>query len=888
MRERLLGSIARLSLARPYAVLGAGVLLSVAGALLLPRLEVSASRFALIAPSEARERARTEAFERAFGRRADLVAAVTGDPEASRAALDELAARLAELPEADGVLHRVGPEAYRQSEVLFLPLEDLEGLSALGARSGDPRVAAIVEEARRGLAGETTETLDTLEEAPDVGPGALRMLTRTLEELAAWLRDPSRDRVALVAAPPPAYPLDEEGYLVSDDGRTRYLFFTPREVTDRHDYVAPLTRRARAIGAEVAREHGVEVAFTGYPAIAADEIDAIRNGTLVTGLLAAALVMLLFALWFRSVGSILVAGAPLAMGMLWAFGVVALTVGEVNLLTQVAAPVFAGLGIDFAIHLLAAYDRGLRDGATHDEATIEALTSAGKGILTGGLTTATAFGALWLAEYDAFAQLGLTASVGLVLVMLAVLALTPALLTIGARRDWAWLQIGGSERPPLALSRRWVERLTRAASSRPKLSLALGLALTALLLPFAGRIGFDPDVEALMPSDAESIVAGRRMIEGSPFSNEHLGVRVDDEASLRRITARLEAQPSVGRVESAAVWTPDRLEAKLALLEEVRARPPRPAIDDPPPLGPTLGALATEAQGAARELSATSAAAAEPLEDLAEAARDAQRALADAPGGRVAGFDHALAEGAARWRRALEVEPAPIALEDLPVALRRRLADGEGGFAVYAFPRGDVFEEGALERFNREVRDVAPGAVGYPVQFAAFLDRMRASLSRASLLALALVVVLLVADFRRARDAAVALVPVVLGAAWLAGALGLLGVDANLANVAAVPLILGIGVDDGVHLVHRWRERGALRPALRSLWGALVLTTLTTMAGFGTLGLAPHRGMRSFALVMTLGAALCLIATLVVLPALLSLLQGRSDKSSTQPTSGIH
>lgn len=866
MRERLLKRLAKLAVERPAAVLVAAGVISLVAVALLPRLHVMASRFALIAP-EGDERARTEAFEASFGRRADLVAAVEGEPEASRAAADALALRLAEHQQIAQVLHRV--ELEPAQELYWLEPAQIEALASLPP---DATAASIASAARRGLSGETEATLDTLDEeggAPALDRSALPLLTATLRELAAWLREPDRERLALLAPASPALPVDAEGYLRSDDGRTLYLFASPREATDRYEYVAPLTREARAISAEIADAHGVTIAFTGYPAIAADEIDAIRNGSFVTGLVAALLVMGLFAFGFRSPGGVIVAGAPLAVGILWAFGAIAIAVGELNLLTQVAAPVFVGLGIDFAIHLLAAYDGARRAGQRHAPAIEAAMLGAGKGILSGGLTTAAAFGSLGLAEYRAFAQLGVAASIGLLLVMAAVLTITPALLTIGEHRAWPWLQVGGAGRPPLALSQRWIDRLTGAVVERPWRGLGLAVALCALAgaAVFLRPLGFDADVEALMPHDAESIVAGRRMVEGSGFSNEHLGARVSSLEEARTLAARLDAQPTVGRVESAAALLPPGLEARRAAIDAARGATPAPA-PDAEPLDEALQGLAVEARRTARELRTTSAEAAAPLRELAEAAEDARAALEGSDRSRVADFDAALSARASRAHEGLAAEPRPPSVDDLPPSLRARLVS-DAGFAVYAYPEGDVFE--ALDAFNAEVREVAPEAVGYPVQFASFLSRMQQSLSRASLVALALVLVILWADFRRLSDALLSLVPVALGLLWLWGLAAAFGIDPNLANVAALPLIVGIGVDDGVHLLHRTREHGAVRPALASVWAALVLTTATTIAGFGTIGLAPHRGMQSFALVMVLGASGCLFATLVVLPALLRL-----------------
>ncbi|MGE3632359.1 MAG: MMPL family transporter, partial [Sandaracinaceae bacterium] len=486
-------------------------------------------------------------------------------------------------------------------------------------------------------------------------------------------------------------------------------------------------------------------------------------------------------------------------------------------------------------------------------------------------TSACAFAALALTEYDAFAQLGAIASIGLLLVLLAILLLCPALLTLAERSGGRWLRIEGDDAPSAALA-----RLTDAVHDRPWLALGLAAIATIALALVARPIAFDADVEALMPREAESARVSRRLRADPSWSNESLAALAEDRDAVARLDAELRALPSVGRVESAALLLEDaELDTKLAILRDARERPDAPAGAPPGPIADELAGLASAAHEVAHDLSATAPSAAAPLRELAEAASRARADLSEADPRRVTAFEHALGERLAHLSLVLRETPRPLSIRDLPGQLRSRLVDGEGRYWVYAYPARDLFAPGELERFDDEVRSVAPDAVGYPLQLEAFLERTKQSAFHASGVALAVVLVLLWLDFRRVTDALLAILPVAVAVGWLYAILGALGVAANLANLAAVPIILGIGVDDGVHLVHRTRELGDPRAAQRSVGGALVLTTLTTIAGFGTIGLAAHRGMQGFALVMSLGSALALLATLVVLPAILALIHRR-------------
>ena len=881
MRERLLAGVAALAVAHPFAVLAVAVAGAGVSVALTPRLEISTSRFELLEPDR----------ENDLRERSDLIVAIgTSDADEGRRVADELARRLSsELPGARHVLHRIDPELFRGRVLLFADLEDLEAILGSLARGGSASVEADLAEADRRFAVDEEVTLDSLERDPaPTAPGDVHPLLRFLDELGRWLDDERRGAIPF-AEPRRDLSLDDAGYFVSDDGRTRYVFVERRTTSDRYAIVAPMVERARAIASRISREHpGARIRFTGYPAVAVDEVDAIRRGSVWTGALAFVLVIVIFAYAFRSRAAIVVATIPLALGIAWALGMIVLVVGRLNLLTQAAAPVFAGLGIDFAIHLIAAYERERGDQKPHAVAIARALCGPGKGVVTGALTTSAAFLALTTVGFRAVAELGVVAGAGLALVLALVLFVTPALLTLGERYGSAWLRIAGG--PPRAedASAKAATRFATFVTRTPRTTLVVAAMVTfgcALGIP---RVRFDAHIEALLPADAESVVAGAEMTRRSSFSNEYLATTVGSIEEARRLGARLAALPRVGRVESLADLLPDRQAEHIALVEAV-GHPAPPATPSAPSdverVRALLARLARDVSATATEVERAGATAtAADLREVVSRTSAIRRRLSE-PGARqrLHAFDAALRERASHLRDEL-ASIRPMTLDDLPRALVdrlvRRSADGSRRYAVYVYPEGDLFAEGALGAFVRDVRAVDSSFTGRPRALDSFLHAMARDLRTASLLAIVLVAILLWLDFRRGREVMLALVPIALGAVWLVGIAGWTGIAANMANVAALPLIIGIGVDDGVHLLHFRRLDRNTAAALARAFAVVVLTTATTVAGFGTLGLAAHRGMRSFALVLVIGSTACLLATLFVLPALIELFQERADRAN--------
>jgi predicted RND superfamily exporter protein len=198
-------------------------------------------------------------------------------------------------------------------------------------------------------------------------------------------------------------------------------------------------------------------------------------------------------------------------------------------------------------------------------------------------------------------------------------------------------------------------------------------------------------------------------------------------------------------------------------------------------------------------------------------------------------------------------------------------ASREGRFAVYAYPRGDIWDPTTRDAFLAAMaahdRDGSRGLTGMPVLGRFMIDLSLRAMRRASLLAAMVVVLLVALDLRRWQLTLAALLPMVAGGGLLLVAMRWLGLAWNPLDVMALPVVIGYGVDNGVHLVHRFvAERGDLTRTLAGTGRGVLLSTATTLAGFAPLTFTAHQGFASFAQVLALGVAASLVASLLVLP----------------------
>jgi predicted RND superfamily exporter protein len=167
---------------------------------------------------------------------------------------------------------------------------------------------------------------------------------------------------------------------------------------------------------------------------------------------------------------------------------------------------------------------------------------------------------------------------------------------------------------------------------------------------------------------------------------------------------------------------------------------------------------------------------------------------------------------------------------------------------------------------------VDENATGTPVQFYEYETLMKDSYIQAAWYSLIAIAIMVLVHFRSPTAVILSLLPVGIGTLWLVGLMGLFDISFNLANIMTLPLVIGIGVTNGVQILNRFAEERTPNILARSTGKAVLVSGLTAIAGFGSLMLAKHRGIQSLGCVMAVGIAACMIAGLTFLPAVLNLL----------------
>jgi predicted RND superfamily exporter protein len=218
-----------------------------------------------------------------------------------------------------------------------------------------------------------------------------------------------------------------------------------------------------------------------------------------------------------------------------------------------------------------------------------------------------------------------------------------------------------------------------------------------------------------------------------------------------------------------------------------------------------------------------------------------------------------------------------LTLENLPATIVDRYANrSRNMFLVTTLPTENIWTDVSfLDEFTTDMETVSERSTGMPPVFKALIEYVGRDGRRAAILTLIVVFVLLTLDFRNPGYALMAMIPLAAGVFWMVGFMALIGSMLTVVNVMSIPLILGIGIDDGVHIVHRWRREGhgSARIIYAHTGKAILLTSLTTMIAFFSMVFSLYRGYASLGYALVIGVGACFLTSVILLPGIIGLIE---------------
>jgi hypothetical protein len=763
---------------------------------------------------------------------------------------DMLAERLQALPQIQYVEHRIdtsGPffSFFRRNQTLFLPADRIPELAA-----------KLTDTAIRERVGENLRQL--------TGPSSF-LLKQVLEQ-DPFLLSPLLIEAVLKSRGPIRFDL-QGGYYLSKDGTALLLITKPvgpaQDLAFDKELLAGVkaaVRQAEAAYAEELREAGLgsgdgapaaaipEVSYGGKYVIALEDSELIKQDMSLIGPVSLVVILLLYYFCYRRFGAILYSSVPLVVGQFLTLAVAYIFLRNLNSATTGFSAMLMGLGTDFTIVMYARYVEERVRGRSLAEALRLMMGASAFGVFTGAITSAGTFYAMCVTEYQGLKDFGFLVGSGILLCLVAILFLLPAMI--------AWNE-GRPRRhdvvQKLYLHSFGLQELIAWSARHPWPVVAGSLLLTLVTGYHAWNVEFSDSVQDLRSPHNRGLMVqeeiGRRF--GATFNPMMVVCRAPDVDTLmlknRAVNRLLEGFRADGTIlgyESITSYLPPRDEQEAV-----------------------IRALKDGARG--------------PF-NLKRIERTFRAALRE-NGFREEIYDDTLAALPATLR-----PERPITVEDLEAAGLDRFVgryvrrDGDGGYrsVTYLFPADPRARRepppALLKALDRPREGIE--ITGVNIASTEMRNIFRRDAWLAVYLGLALVTVLLWLDFRSVRLTVLANVQVLTGVVWMLGAMHLLGIKMNFVNAFVTCMILGVGIDYGIHIIHRIAQEGLSNPTgLLETGKAVVMAALTNVAGFGAVGfISNYPGLASMGKVCVLGSITCLITALTTLPALLILTRGRA------------
>jgi hopanoid biosynthesis associated RND transporter like protein HpnN len=898
---RPLRALVRIACARPVTtVLIAVVLAALSVAYALNSLTFATSTRALLPPGRPYVERYTQ-YDREFGD-LDSIAIVVEAPSLPEATL--YANRLVRQLRTENVplkriAYRIDPKQFEGRGLLYLSKDRLANIrdaifdyqEFMEAFAAHPTLDQLAEGMATQIANAFMANFIDLGLAEGKGASDLKFVQDLVALIGSRLERPGPYQSpfgTLFAVPGADNP--GAGYFLSEDQKLLFVLAEPE--TQRGSFTGD--QRAiegiRGVIASLKREFPeVAVGVTGKPALQNDEMVAAFHDSERATLLAFALTLGLLLAAFVRFGKPVLMLLVLAMSLCWSIGIATLVIGHLSLFSVMFISIVIGIGIDYGIYFLFRYEEELFLGRNLKEAIEITAVRSGPGMLLGAVTAAGTFYVLWLTDFRGVRELGFIAGTALILAWLAMMTVFPAVLVLVDRRHAG--RPAGTIPRAIALERMHVPFVERLVSY-PKTVLVMAAALTVVSAWGLRYIEFDYNLLNLQAMGTESVVWEKRILATAGRSGFTALASADTLDELRQKYKAFHALRSVSEVDSVLLLIPEDQPEKLKIIGDFAplvapVRIGRATSVDPAKLASALETLKRRFDIAANEAPEGDVRPKLKLvaEDLGRLVVRIRQSDPQVSGPALTHLQNQIYRDFVRSFQRLQdnLSPKPIGLADVPPELRAKFISERGRFLLQIHPGVDIWDREGAARFVADLRSIDPDVTGTPIITYEALGLMERAYQQGTVYAILLVTLVTALVLRRARETALALLPLGLGLMWAFGLMYFFGLKFNMGNVFGLPLILGAAAEYGLNIVLRFMEgRDHGGPLIaRSTMMAVLVNGLTTIAGFGSLMIAGHRGIFGLGLLLTLGTATSLIAALVVLPVLLRMVPVR-----TAPPSG--
>ncbi|WP_105901963.1 MMPL family transporter [Vibrio gangliei] len=631
--------------------------------------------------------------------------------------------------------------------------------------------------------------------------------------------------------------------LLPENNKTHYQIISLNAEPQR-DQKEPnklIMEMAQQIISQYADTDGVKIRITGQTALDFDEIKDANASVKLAGTMSLIGLIVVLGFGIRSLRIILASYAAVLVGLIWTLATGLWLVGSYNTISIVFLVMFIGLGVDFSIHfcLRIREEQGLH--ANNQRSLWISIKETITPLSLCALTSAIGFLGFYPTAYTGLAELGVISAAGMFMGLLATFLVIPVFFFLfGYPRNKVQPENHTFEEGEF-----WLIR-------HHKLVMGVALALLVIAGIGASQMKFDFSTLVLKSPKSESVQTLEEIQQQGLTSSYQMMMLAKTPEQAKQWQEALSTLPEVSNALSINSFLPQDREQRVVTLSQSVTQQPADSVD-----------LISKEQ-LVEHLQASSYANQVQPKTWEWLNKASNAEVYQAVANKALAPLMELQQGLGKMMQA----PSPI-LSDIPEVLSKRYYNQQYALVV-AYPSGDMRDVQQLDQFIKAVQKIAPNATGRPVAEQQVGKIITQSFIESTCYSLALIAVVLFFALKHKRDVVLSFIPLLLTTLSTMAVAHWTGYSLNMANIIVIPLIFGLGVDNGIHIVERFRAVDSVRAFYRSSTPkAAILSSLTTIVTFGSLLFAAHRGMFSIGFLLTIAIGFLLFYSLTVLPALL-------------------
>ncbi len=903
MREKILRALARLHAQHPWKILGLVVIITIIMGIFAGQLKQS-MRWTDLLPTKSEKTVQYNKVINEFVTATSIIVVVEGGEERIKAFAEAVIPKIKLVTDPkDGKLYtkridyKQDIDFIRENGLMLIKADDLQNMKELYQ---NPNLVPLLTNINNSFEKEYIGQEESIS-------------TRTKEDNTIIILDSIGNLISIMKdyASGKTNSLEEaqkavdklllgEPYMLSYDKQALIINVIPNFNMDDISKMVSGTDAIQKIIDEVRKDYtGVKAGLTGMIPLGRDEMVYAQQSMNYTSLFAFIAILILLILSFRMWTAPFFAILNLAVGLTWAIGLAAILVKSLNIMTSMVAVILIGLGIDFSIHIIAIFSESRSVGKPIDTAIEETFLKSGKGILTGGLTTCAAFFALIISSSRGMREVGLVSSTGLLAILIVTFLFLPSLLVLRERRLEKKIAGGKIKTKPVYkdISFKSFGAKSKWLSQRYITTIIGAVVVTILLLISAFGISFDHNYMNMEPKGLTSITLQDTILDKFDLSMDYALILIDSVEESRGMATKVKNTKSVALVDDISMYLPslEEQQKRIPIIQEINQSISTAILKD----------KLTEAEfdQLLSELDRLEMNIME-IQDMAyiggqdKVDRKCSEIVGDPDNPQsnsiISDFIICLENNRPEGIKGLEefqkyaapyfkesvlrmTTPTNIELDDLPPSILDRYANlDRTQFLLTVFPSGNIWQNANyLYRFTDDLDRISEKATGMPPIMRELIRVIGKDGRNAALLTIIVVFLLLWLDFGGIKYSIIAMIPLVAGFIWMIGLMKLLGMQLTILNGMGLPMIIGIGIDYGVHIVHRWRIEGSnkVNKIFASTGKAILLSAITTMLAFGSLIFSIWRGFGSLGAAMFIGVGACFLSTVIILPGIIGFLE---------------